>query len=619
MVYSAVFSPDAKRLATYDQPGTIVVWDIATKRVLYTMDDTEVEGYEEPLFSPDGKILAAIVQRHDDPTILHRSVIKFWDAATGKPIGSLEGEFRMIDETIFSPDSTTFYAAIDQKSTVVWDVSSRKMKQKPFSAVGPYHFNGRGTLLAAATPARKSVVLLDPKTGRVTRTIPGFSFVVHLAFDPSGRFLAVNDEEDAGVRLKVWNLAAGRAIKGFDAVDSHPPSVFSANGKSVVLVQFEQDFADEPEENSRIGALFDPATGKKQKDLIVNFPIKGFGTTFSRDGRLLAVRSSSAVATTINESSLAVIDVSNGTLAASIPGYRRKVTSLAFTPDGRELISAHADSRFLSWDTKTWDPKRSLVLKSEDLDSDLKLIPGTKFFTDGILSNAYDLSTGRPVYEFTDSEFPNSYQAISGDGGLMFVPNEGEFQFYSVPGHKLRNSFLSPVDMEKASAISFALDSTGKKLAYGYDSALVVIDAENGKQVSRFALPKGEIANVAYSNDGRYIAVANSEDSSTTYRYTINVMDAGTGAVVFKQQADDPYYAFSNDSSGFVYLTRSDRLAFHRIADGRLLSESKVRVNRLSEKIYFAFHPTERWIAVGTEYGIQVFNTELGAQIARMR
>ena len=77
MVYSAVFSADSKYLASYDQAGTIVVWDLASGKVRYRIDDTDSERFEEPVFSPDGKLLAAIVGRHDEPTELLDSTIRF--------------------------------------------------------------------------------------------------------------------------------------------------------------------------------------------------------------------------------------------------------------------------------------------------------------------------------------------------------------------------------------------------------------------------------------------------------------------------------------------------------------------------------------------------------------
>jgi WD40 repeat protein len=429
----------------------------------------------------------------------------------------------------------------------------------------------------------------------------------------------LNDEEEGGMRLKVFNLATGRRIMGFDNVDQHPPAAFFANGKSVVLVQFEKNFADEPLAKSRIGVLYDPATGRKQKDLTVDFKINGFGTTFSQDGRYLAVRSSSSVTNTIPESSIKVIDLSTGTLAASISGYRREVTSLMFSGDGRELFSAHPDGRLIAWDAKLWNPARSLLFKTDEIDSDLSLLPGTAFFTSSKFTKMYDTQTGKAIADPKDEDSFKTYQAVSGDGKLVMAADEGKLCFYSIPRLELRNSIPSVFSDEALSATAFALDQNGNKLAYGSDSSLIVLDAGTGKQIFHVPMPKGKISDIAFSENGRYLVLADSEDASVTSRYTINVIDTTTRSIVFKQDSDNPACAFSSDSSSIATLNRSDRLELHSVPEGRLISESKVPIQRLSKPIYLAFHPKERLLAVGTEYGIHVFNTESGVQVARLK
>ena len=66
-------------------------------------------------------------------------------------------------------------------------------------------------------------------------------------------------------------------------------------------------------------------------------------------------------------------------------------------------------------------------------------------------------------------------------------------------------------------------------------------------------------------------------------------------------------------------LTESDRLRLTRIADGIHIVESKLRVRKLSAPVHFAFHPTRRLIAAGTEYGIHVFDMQTGEQVARLK
>jgi hypothetical protein len=47
--------------------------------------------------------------------------------------------------------------------------------------------------------------------------------------------------------------------------------------------------------------------------------------------------------------------------------------------------------------------------------------------------------------------------------------------------------------------------------------------------------------------------------------------------------------------------------------------ESKISVWKLGDPEYFAFHPTRPLVAVGTEYGVHVFDGTTGDQVARLR
>jgi WD40 repeat protein len=150
MIFDSAFSPDSKYLASADESGTLVVWDIASRKMLFRIEDTDAETYGKPIFSPDGKLLAAVETLDGGPTVLLGSRVRFWDAKTGKPLASPTDSFKDIDDMAFSPDSQLLVAQTDFNSTTIWNLSTLKVQKPSFTAAGPYAFDRMGTKLAAS-------------------------------------------------------------------------------------------------------------------------------------------------------------------------------------------------------------------------------------------------------------------------------------------------------------------------------------------------------------------------------------------------------------------------------------------------------------------------------------
>src|SRR4051794_22136491 len=88
------FTRDGKLLASGAKDGTVIVWDLATRKPLVS-----VPGHKDMVvavtFSPDGKTVA--VTSHD-------ADVRLYDAATGKLAGTLAGHTKDVRGVAFSPD-----------------------------------------------------------------------------------------------------------------------------------------------------------------------------------------------------------------------------------------------------------------------------------------------------------------------------------------------------------------------------------------------------------------------------------------------------------------------------------------------------------------------------------
>ena len=119
-VWSVAFSPDGTRLATASQDGTAKIWDAATGKPLLTLQvfssTTGLKGgANSVVFSPDGKLLATA---SDDKQV------RLWDPVTGQLMRTLSGHTDQVDTVRFSPDGTLLGSASADKTAKVWDVAT---------------------------------------------------------------------------------------------------------------------------------------------------------------------------------------------------------------------------------------------------------------------------------------------------------------------------------------------------------------------------------------------------------------------------------------------------------------------------------------------------------------
>jgi WD40 repeat protein len=266
-------------------------------------------------FSPDGNSLA-FVDWQFDPKTGYMHVLHLRDLATGK------------DRWVSPPTG-------------------------PF---GPIAFSPDGKVLAAAQSIE--IHLFDTATGKVlhrlTETREGFLghyAILGLTFSPDGKHLAAvkYGMKDAGFSdieidkliplFDLWDVATGKPIR----------QTSGPNGRGYSLVGYRDGklLAWERLGLSSSGRLLDLLTGQVHFSLIPHQQYVPFAV-LSPDGKTCA-----CPATAYGDYGVRRWDLATGQELPKLEGHNGSVVAIAFSPDGKVLASASADSTVRLWDAKT--------------------------------------------------------------------------------------------------------------------------------------------------------------------------------------------------------------------------------------------------------------------------
>ncbi|MDE0866981.1 MAG: DUF1559 domain-containing protein, partial [Rubripirellula sp.] len=210
------FTPDGKRLVSSsgnpsrpldphaDQPGEIMVWEVASGKQLLNFS-----GVESPVMdlavSPDATTVATGHWKYN-------SGIQVWDLASGQRLYSLGTSVAGFTSVEYSPDGTLLAGGGTNWEVALWDVAKRTelWNQKGHGGgVFEVTFTGNGSRLISASEDR-TLKIWNPQTGDDLLTLNDGDTVYRADISSDGRFLVSAGESG---KIRVRKAAKGPATE----------------------------------------------------------------------------------------------------------------------------------------------------------------------------------------------------------------------------------------------------------------------------------------------------------------------------------------------------------------------------------------------------------------------
>jgi WD40 repeat protein len=469
--------------------------------------DGHTAAVRRAVFSPNGKLLISVGE--DSQVIV-------WDFDRRMRLKTMAEHTGVVNTVAFSPDGKWFITGDENQTAIIWDASRLEPAIVLRDQLGPVRvsaFSPDGRLVVYAVGAVS--VVRETATWKKLREIP-----CELSF---GEYLFPEAHLVKDNQGRSWDLYTGAQVTG--AQDSAGNwAALSPDRKQVATVEAygHVKFAD--------------ATSGKVIHRVFGHDDHGRAVAYSPDGRLLATGAERVV----------LWDVASTSKLMPLE-YESIVWSVAFSPDGRWLISTHGDGSILIWDVANRELEANLREHSGG-------VRGVAFSSDGKkLATAsqdhsvilWDAASGRKETVYSEHETRVAAVAFSPDGRSMFSADQSGILIRHDLGRDQASLMIVPGVPEVGYCVAVSPD--GRFVASTY----AIYNAQTGEPIKI----KGEwryVYSAAFSRDGRLLI-------GVTDKGSVVMFETATWRELARQRwSESPLVAMSISPDGNYLVTGED-------------------------------------------------------------
>jgi WD40 repeat protein/serine/threonine protein kinase len=515
------FLPDGRSAVSIGQDRAVRVWDVQSGR--------ELRKFELPARSD--RLLAASADGRRALSCGEDFALRVWDVQTGEETRRLCGHTAPVTSARFSPDGRRVLSGAKDHSLRVWDLQSGKeVRRLPGHLQGVWFvaFSPDGRRAVSVGILETTIRLWDVEAGELVRRFDQFPALGETAeFSPDGRYLlsaegAVLERgvrrftSDSGIRL--WDVGTGQQLRfggtplpTLRAVFTPDARYALSGGESGLVRLWRLPVPGEAPER------WEPS----RPDEIRRFEGHTAGVScvaFSPDGR--------RILSGAGDKTVRLWNVAAGSAVRRFDGHTQPLWGVAFSSDGRLAVSGGHDGSARVWDVAAGKELRRFR-HPDRVRNGVFTRDGRKVLTCGLSDvRLWDVRTGKELRRFERfTRGPPHWVALFPDG-RRFVTGEGHQGYHPSlvrvwdleTGEELRR-----MEGHRSAVEQVAVSPDGRRVASSSrDGTARIWEVASGRQLSRFVGHRGLLGGVAYSPDGRLVA--------TTGEYgNVRLWDGTTG------------------------------------------------------------------------------------------
>ncbi len=503
-VNCVAFSPDGKILASGGEDKTIRFWDVSTGKEL-----SQINKHPGPVvavaYAPDGKSLVSGGNEEGGN-------ICVWESDNGKEVRRWKAYQDSVYALAFSPDGKRLAsagvrdqkeAAADSYAVAVWDPGTGKRlascpghTKRAWAVV----FSPDGKLLASAGSDNAysgDLGLWDSVTGKEVLRVEDKVLRVEprcIAFTPDGKTLAVGGRGE----ICLWDVAGAKPLEPIseDAGAYIVRMGFSPNGQTLAVAT-----------DSGRTRLWDVARRKERAP----------GTGHSEYVSAVAVSPDGKMVVS-SDGTACLWELSTGRFLRQLPEYAGSYGSAAFAPDGKTLALDYRRDAISLWDPATGKLTGRIPIKDNNRVTSIAFSPDGKWLVSGGIDDKHlylwDVTTRREIRKFAATEEGAFRVAFSSDGRTIAANGGALYLWDAVTGKQLRRLEGRPLSM--------AFSPDGSLLAHDR-GPVRLLEVATGQEIGQ--IEDGDATNMAFSPDGQFIALLSHE---------VRLIDVVTGRAMRK-------------------------------------------------------------------------------------
>jgi WD40 repeat protein/uncharacterized caspase-like protein len=579
------FSAGGARAISLGAEHVVKVWDTSTGRLVRTFS-----GHVNAALSPDGRRLLATGEGG--------SQMQMWDVETGNLLRTFAQHSSEISFVAFSPDGSRVLSG-GSDGTNLSDAATGKLLHTFSPSVKAFNPSSVAFAFNGIRILSDDGSLWDEATGQLLRTFPSGALLssdgaravsasgaeFRVLDTATGRVLHRLSGSRAPLRNSIWEINFSPDNTQIISSGADAVRVWNTEtGRLLSVLPYPSDtdtkVALSPDRTEALinDSLWDVASKRLLRKLGGGLRAVS-SLAFSPDGKTVLSGGGDG---------LRLWDAVNGRLVTTLKGHPNEEVSVSFSPDSRFILSAGGeDNTIKMWDATTGKLDRTFKVAPNRAPGHGPQSAGANmaaFSPDGklVLSGSakpklWDAASGKLVRTFVDKGWANGIVAFSPDGShfVTHAPWDNEIKLLDLANGRVIRTFPS---MEP---VSLAVSSDGARIlsAASMDGVITVLDIESGVLLRTFqAVTRSRVylKDAAFSPDGTRMLSTSGRTTENIYDMvdnSIKLWNVATGQIIREFESHTPpgLVRFSPDGKRVLSGSADSAIKIWNLATGELL------------------------------------------------